>query len=47
MALDFVATLERGLAGALRGVPRLHVVGVPGNHDCVLVPPLPGRSALI
>ena len=46
-ALDFVAALKERLAANLRGAPPVHVVAVPGNHDCMLDPELPGRTAVI
>ncbi|CAN5580570.1 ATP-binding protein [soil metagenome] len=44
---DLIEAVRDQLSRALCGSLEVAIVGVPGNHDCRLLPPLPARSALI
>lgn len=46
-AAELIEEVRTQLSCALNGSPGVEIVGVPGNHDCRLLPLLPARSALI
>jgi hypothetical protein len=46
-AVEFVGALQQGLHEQLQGGPPVSIVGVPGNHDCVLIPEPKARTYTI